>query len=143
MAQTMQKSEQKPINPKKQGLILLSQKARDFRDAMLRKADAEGDEMGILYWSSRLVNDIIAQWYRDQTGAQLFKTYKQWKEDGQQVRKGETAFLLWAKKEGVFKKDETGKPSDQIDYEFFPVAYLFSNLQVDPAQVPQMEEAAT
>jgi DNA repair protein RadC len=137
---TGQISEERPINPKKQALILLSQQARDFREKMMREAAEKGNDLEVLHWGGKLVNDIIANWYREQTGAETFKTLKRWNEEGYRVKQGEKAFLLWAKRETVFRKDEEGKQTETEDYRFFPVAYLFSNLQVQPAEVPQMAE---
>ncbi len=85
------------------------------------------------------INDAIMEtMYRNETHRQ-FKTYRQWKSEGFQVRKGEKAFLLWARpkdhKKG--KKVEKPQPEEKEDevtklYKYFPLAYLFSNAQVDP-----------
>lgn len=58
-----------------------------------------------------------------------FKTYKQWKEEGKQVKKGSKSFVIWGKP----KKAQEEKPdSEETDkYKYWPMCYLFSNLQLE------------
>ncbi len=58
---------------------------------------------------------------------QTLKTFNQWINEGFHVKKGEKALLLWAKPLHVQKNEP--KPEDGPA--FFPVVYLFSNLQVE------------
>ena len=135
---TMQdeETEKKPISVKKQLLIDLSVKARHFREEKINDAK---DENEVFLWMNKSINDIIANWYRETSGAKVFKTLKQWNEEGKRIKKGEHAFVLWAKKETVYKKDEAGTKTDDADYEFFPMAFLFSDLQIENAKI--LEEA--
>lgn len=135
-----QKNE-KPVNEKKQELIRLSLEARELKKQMVAKFLNEGDNNKAMFWELRTVNSVIAEQYRTNTGAKEFKTYKQWKEAGFQVLKGSKAFVLWAQKEKVFKKDEGGTPTEQTDYEFFPMAFLFSDLQVEKSEVNELINA--
>lgn len=125
----------KQIDVRRAALIELSVKARAYREEQLRKAETEQQ---LLYWSSIRINDIIAGWYRQESGAKEFKTFAQWKSDGYNIKKGSRAFILWSKKKNVTKQGETTEiNSDSIEetaYEFFPIAYLFSDLQVEIAQ---------
>lgn len=89
------------------------------------------------------INDaIIGTVYKDATN-QDFKSYKEWKKEGFQVRKGEKAFLLWGRpKEHQLEGDklETDKANkktkDEIHDSYFPVAYVFSNAQVEAREIP-------
>ena len=71
------------------------------------------------------INGAIMELKYRKDGHEKFQTYNQWKEAGFQVKKGEKAFLLWAKPKQLDETEE-GK--------FFPMVYLFSNLQVEPKQ---------
>lgn len=80
------------------------------------------------------INDALADIYAQQGHTEL-KSYKQWKESGKQVRKGEKALLLWGKP--TERKKKEGEAQNQTaegaedNFSFFPVAYVFSNLQVE------------
>lgn len=50
---------------------------------------------------------------------------------GKVVKKGEKALLLWGEpRNGGKQEKEEGKDDDE--YKFFPLAYVFSQLQVEP-----------
>lgn len=81
------------------------------------------------------INDAIVETlYKDETH-RIFKSYRQWKKEGHQVRKGEKAFLLWARPKEIQKPIENGTTAQELEemIKYFPIAYLFSNAQVDPA----------
>lgn len=120
----------KQIDVRRAALIELSIKARAYREDQLKKAETEQQ---LLYWSAIRINDIIAEWYRQQSGAKIFKTFAQWKANGYNIIKGSKAFILWSKKKSVTKQSESDNNTEPTEtaYEFFPVAYLFSDLQVD------------
>lgn len=46
-------------------------------------------EQQLLYWSAIRINDIIADWYRKESGATVFKTFAQWKTDGFNIKKAQ------------------------------------------------------
>ncbi|WP_099463388.1 ArdC-like ssDNA-binding domain-containing protein [Parabacteroides provencensis] len=125
----------KQIDVRRAALIELSVKARAYREEQLSKAETEQQ---LLYWSSIRINDIIAEWYRQESGATEFKTFAQWKASGYNIKKGSKAFILWSKKKNVTKPGEATEkntePTEETAYEFFPIAYLFSNLQVEKAE---------
>jgi antirestriction protein ArdC len=85
---------------------------------------------------------IMATVYKDEEN-QEFKSYRQWGEDGFQVRKGEHAYALWGRpKEHEEDKDapeKTGGEMEDDHGKFFPIAYVFSNKQVDPIVKKQEE----
>jgi hypothetical protein len=121
-------------NEKRAKLIELSDKAREFRKQKIEEYEKKGNILEAIFWTSKCVNDIIAGWYRETTGATTFKTFAQWKSEGYNVKKGERAHLLWSHKQNVTKETEEGEEK----YQFFPMAYLFSDLQV----VKQNEQEA-
>ncbi len=55
------------------------------------------------------------------------KTLTEWNKGGYSVNKGEKALLLWGSKKTTVPR-ETEATADP--YEFFPLCYVFSNLQV-------------
>lgn len=78
------------------------------------------------------VNDGLAFIYRME-GHEVLKSYKQWRSDGYQVKKGSKALLMWG--EPLKKqKEKEGQETDPEDRDFFPLAYVFSNMQVEPLQ---------
>ncbi len=60
---------------------------------------------------------------------QEFKTFNQWKEEGKKIKKGAKGFVIWGKP----KKAQAEKPdTEETDkYKYWPMCYLFSNLQVE------------
>lgn len=80
------------------------------------------------------VNDVLKHFYATQGHIEL-KTYNQWREEGYHVRKGEKAILLWGKPHASKKSKElaaqAGKDEEEAREDFYPLAYLFSNKQVE------------
>ncbi len=73
------------------------------------------------------VNDAITGAIYSLEGHTTLKTYEQWKSEGKQVKKGEKALFVWGKPKQKDKAEETDEKADK----FFPLCYLFSNLQVE------------
>ncbi|MEQ8548747.1 MAG: hypothetical protein RIC03_12595 [Cyclobacteriaceae bacterium] len=71
------------------------------------------------------VNEGIKAIYADEGHTEL-NTYKGWKANGYQVAKGSEALLIW----GSPRKTEQGEEDEDPATKFWPVCYLFSNLQV-------------
>lgn len=89
------------------------------------------------------INDAIMETlYKDNTHRE-FKSYRQWKKEGYQVRKGEKAFLLWAKPKQIQKPIEEGSTAEDLEemVKYFPIAYLFSNAQVDSNEEAETQAA--
>jgi hypothetical protein len=107
----------RPIDEARERLKLLSLEVKDLVD----------DE------TFYTINDAIMETlYKDETHRE-FKSYRQWKKEGFQVKKGEKAFLLWARPKQIQKPIEEAKPEDLEEMiKYFPIAYLFSNAQIDP-----------
>ena len=109
----------RPIDEARERLKLLSLEVADLV------------EQGMFF----TINDAIVETlYKDETH-RIFKSYRQWKKEGHQVRKGEKAFLLWARPKEIQKPIENGTTAQELEemIKYFPIAYLFSNAQVDPA----------
>lgn len=76
------------------------------------------------------VNQALVMIYKDQTEAEEFKTFKQWKEDGYLVIKGQSSFRVWGKPLKA-SKQQPDNPDEQQEYKLWPMCCLFSNLQVE------------
>lgn len=70
----------------------------------------------------KTINEAILNEFYKKDGNETFRTFDQWKQAGFKVKKGERAFLLWAKPVGNEESDEP---------KFYPIVFLFSNLQVE------------
>ena len=136
----MTKQAKKQFSPEKLDLIMRSQAAKELRAQMIATATSEEQAFRA---ASLTINDLLIQQYKSESGATLFKTSKDWKEAGYSVRKGEKAFRVWGtprtgkvnfESADAVKPENSGTEQGADDagkYEFFPVACLFSNLQVD------------
>ena len=79
------------------------------------------------------VNDALLEVYGDRTGQHDFRKFREWKEAGFSVKKGESAFRVWAKPRKAKKKEapavgEANKIKDEFDW--FPICCLFHAGQV-------------
>jgi hypothetical protein len=66
----------------------------------------------------------------DNPQIQEFKTFNQWKNEGKKIKKGAKGFVIWGKP----KKAQAEKPdtkSEEENYKYWPMCYLFSNLQIE------------
>lgn len=81
------------------------------------------------------INEALIEIYKTDGKGEIFKPFNTWLAEGFRVKKGEKALFLWGKK-------RTGKPQDQEEgeYKFFPIAYVFSDLQVEPLENKVEEE---
>jgi hypothetical protein len=79
-------------------------------------------------------NEVLIDFY-ESCGYSDFRTYRQWKEAGKQVKKGEQAFLVWAKplssKQAEAAKAKGEEAPAHEGPEFFPLCYLFAASQVE------------
>ena len=76
------------------------------------------------------VNEAVIETFYRKNGHEEFNTFWQWKEKGYKVKRGETAFYVWAKPLGALQ-EERGQETDEDSGKFFPLCFLFSNLQVE------------
>lgn len=78
------------------------------------------------------VNDAILKSIYTDTANTEFKTLRQWNEEGFNVKKGSKAFVIWGKPKPFNKEEGAEKDAKSEEEEtFFPLAYLFSNAQVE------------
>lgn len=91
------------------------------------------------------INEALIEAYKDENNTE-FKSYQEWLKEGYQVRKGEKAFLLWGKPKEIEKtegkEEQESKSEKEEGYTYFPVAYVFSNAQVDKRE-HELEEIRT
>lgn len=81
------------------------------------------------------INEALKACYMEQDeDITEFNTFMGWKDKGMKVKKDMTSFLIWGKKrKGKKELTEEEKEAEKKDeFSFFPVAYLFSNCQVEP-----------
>ena len=74
------------------------------------------------------INEGLAQYYKD-AGHEVIKSYRQWQKEGYQVKKGSHALLFWG--EPVKNEKPAQEKTEEKKEPFYPLAYLFSNLQVE------------
>jgi hypothetical protein len=73
------------------------------------------------------INQGLANFYAEQGHTEI-KSYRQWRKDGFQVKKGSKALLLWGEPKPINSTEP--KTEAQKEETFFPLAFVFSNLQV-------------
>lgn len=82
-------------------------------------------------------NELLRDFYA-QSGHTELKTFDEWKQAGFYIRKGEKAILLWGhpkpSRQAKEAAKQAGKPEEEAENDFYPLAYLFSNQQVAPRQ---------
>lgn len=76
------------------------------------------------------INDALTIIYQLQ-GHEEIHSFKEWLSRGFVVKIGEKALLLWGT---PFKasKQEKQESNEKDEYKFFPLAFVFSNKQVEP-----------
>lgn len=80
------------------------------------------------------VNEALVIHYAQQGHTNLH-SFRGWLTEGKVVKKGEKALLLWGepRQGGKIEKEKPQPGSqDDDDYKFFPLAYVFSEKQVEP-----------
>ncbi|MEE0904080.1 MAG: hypothetical protein U0L68_06415 [Prevotellamassilia sp.] len=82
-------------------------------------------------------NELLREYYA-QAGHNDLRTFDEWKQAGFYIRKGEKAILLWGhpkpSRQAKEAAKQAGKPEEEAENDFYPLAYLFSNKQVAPRQ---------
>jgi len=72
------------------------------------------------------INTLLMVYIYNRHGNRTFNTFAQWLRLGYVVNKGEKAFLLW----GQPKEGKRAEGSEEDNFKFFPLAYVFSDEQV-------------
>ena len=109
------------------------------------KAISKGFQMLVKEGAIDSVNTGLAQYYAEQ-GHTTLNSYRKWKEQGFQVKQGSKALLMWGEPQPLKKSGSTVSPTstpkkegEEQEETFFPLAYVFSNLQVEPIVTAQMK----
>lgn len=76
------------------------------------------------------VNEGLVAMYAEQGHTEIH-SFKKWLELGYCVRKGEKALLLWGEPRKADNKQKQTE-QDKDEFSFFPLAYVFSDKQVEP-----------
>ncbi len=88
-------------------------------------------KMGIAANLWDTVNEGLVEMYKKE-GHEEIHSFKKWLSFGKVVKKGEKALLLWGEPRNKKKSEPTEQPgAEENEYKFFPLAYVFSNLQVE------------
>lgn len=109
----------KKINERKLQLIELSKEMR----GLVKLGQAES------------INDALKKFVYQPAGHTVLKTLKEWNEEGKKIIKGSHALLLWsAPLKGKVKQEKESTAQNEAtedeEYKFWNVCYLFSNLQI-------------
>lgn len=76
------------------------------------------------------VNDGLKAIYA-QSGHTELKTLKQWNKEGKRVAKGSHALCLWGAPKQIDKQNQGENQNEENDpTDFYPLCFVFSNLQV-------------
>ena len=79
------------------------------------------------------VNDGLKEIYA-QSGHIQLKTLQQWNRDGKRVVKGSHALCLWGAPKPIDKQQEDNQDGENDPTDFYPICFVFSNLQVNEKQ---------
>lgn len=78
------------------------------------------------------VNTAILEMYQSEFPNAEFNTFHGWRKKGFAVKKGAKSFIIWGQPRSITKPIEDSKSDEtEKEEEFFPIAYLFSSLQVN------------
>lgn len=103
-------------------LARASADAKILRDKLTEEAKTINESLRI---ASLPLNFFITNYIYKEDGITEFNQFKQWQEKGFQVKKGEKAFPIWGK---PIRREQAENELPEDD--FFPICYVFSNLQV-------------
>lgn len=76
------------------------------------------------------INGELKKLYAAQGHTEL-KTLREWNKENKRVRKGEHSILLWGKPKLLNKNENIQTEDNSEEDTFFPICFLFSNLQVE------------
>ena len=122
-------TEAKPLTEKQAYARARRKALKDLCNTLQAAAKAAGMEES--------PNELLRAYYA-QAGHTELKTFEEWKQAGFYIRKGEKAILLWGhpkpSRQAKEAAKQAGKPEEEAENDFYPLAYLFSNQQVAPRQ---------
>jgi hypothetical protein len=76
------------------------------------------------------INEALVAMYNDEGHTEIH-SFRKWMEKGYIVRKGEKALLLWGEPKKALKQEKQSE-GDKDEFKFWPLAYVFSQKQVEP-----------
>lgn len=76
------------------------------------------------------VNEGLIDMYREQGHTEIH-SFRSWLEKGYVVKRGEKALLLWGQPRKAFNQEKKTE-GEKDEFSFFPLAYVFSQNQVEP-----------
>lgn len=76
------------------------------------------------------VNDALVFMYTKEGHTEIH-SFRKWLELGFHVKKGEKALLLWGEPRKALKQEQQ-EAGEKDEFKFFPLAYVFSQKQVEP-----------
>lgn len=132
----------RPLNPKREKLLLLSADAKALKEKLIN--EAETPEMAI-YWQTRTVNFILIKYiYKVPEGVEL-GTFHQWKAKNCMIKKGEKSLVIWGQPlsaQRAEKAEAKGEPAPEDDDsgDYFPMCFLFTADQVLTAEEIEAEK---
>lgn len=85
----------------------------------------------VKYGQFPTINAALVNLYQQQGHTEIH-SFKAWLSNGMVVKKGEKALLLWGEPRHGGKQEKEETTADDDEYKFFPLAYVFSQLQVQP-----------
>ena len=111
----------------------MKQEIKEKREAL--KALSAPFKMLLKEGAINSINEGLAGYYAEQGHTELH-SFNQWKQNGYVVKKGSKALLFWGQPQDVRKnsgQDTQQQPQQDGEgkEQFYPLAYLFSNLQVE------------
>jgi antirestriction protein ArdC len=127
-----EEAKEKKVNPRREELMKLSQDARDLRESLAEQAATPAEA---LKWMSQTLNYMLMNYIYEKGENTQFFTFHQWKQQGATIRKGEKAFAIWGQpldKQRRQQAEAKGQEpdSEDVDYQYFPICYLFGDKQV-------------
>ena len=79
------------------------------------------------------VNAGLVAMYAEQGHTEIH-SFRGWLEKGYVVKKGEKALLLWGEPRKAYNQEKK-TDHEKDEFSFFPLAYVFSQKQVEPLKV--------
>ena len=118
----------KNLDPKKKEEALKRRAALKDLSSSLQALAKQG-----LFPEFPTVNGLL-RYYYESRGYRDLKTFRQWKEEGFSVKKGEKAILLWAQpiasNQSKAEATEAGKTEEEAKEDYFPVCHVLASCQV-------------
>ncbi|OBQ56103.1 hypothetical protein JJL45_05180 [Tamlana sp. s12] len=103
-------------------------KSRDERKQLLKNLSKSAKQI-IEATNEGTVNSVLLDWYKSKEH-QEFNSFLGWKKKGFAVKKGSKSFFIWSKPQKASKEKPNNEENEE--FEFYGIAYLFSNAQVEP-----------